>query len=272
MSRWPYFLLAAPLVFFVSPALHAQHGGGGGHFSSGGISGHSLGHSMGHSFGHIFGHSSRGHGSRPGKAPGSRGDELPPLAGTAFLHGHVVMLPGPASGIAEDWQPPQPGFRRFAAVAGPRKPFRARHFDGGFCDPFRFTWHSFLFPDDFDCFVAPFFVMPGLGASYESDKSSTALDSSEPAAQNHPLASHLGVESSPGSPVETQPPVTLLQLRDGSMYGLTRYWIKGDRLHYVTDYGGENSVPLDRVDLEKTSELNLQRGTPLNLPISERKP
>ncbi len=73
-----------------------------------------------------------------------------------------------------------------------------------------------------------------------------------------------------GSAADTEPPsaakpgaerpLTLLQLQDGSMYGLADYWIEGDRLHYLTSYGGENSVPFGQIDLEKTVKLNAERG------------
>jgi hypothetical protein len=67
-------------------------------------------------------------------------------------------------------------------------------------------------------------------------------------------------------------PVALLQLLDGSMYGLTRYWLQGTTLHYVTTYGGENSVPLERIDFAKTTELNAARGTPLDLTRNLQNP
>jgi hypothetical protein len=54
--------------------------------------------------------------------------------------------------------------------------------------------------------------------------------------------------------------VTLLQLRDGSMYGLTEYWVEGENLHYFTTYGGEDFVPLGHIDFEKTVKLNADRG------------
>ena len=57
----------------------------------------------------------------------------------------------------------------------------------------------------------------------------------------------------------------LLMLKDGSMYGLADYWLDGGRLHYITNYGGENSVELDRVDLPATLELNSRQGTPFLL-------
>jgi hypothetical protein len=60
--------------------------------------------------------------------------------------------------------------------------------------------------------------------------------------------------------------IALLQLRDGSMYGLTDYWVKDGELHYRTTYGGENSLPLERIDFLKTVELNAERDVPFVLP------
>lgn len=54
--------------------------------------------------------------------------------------------------------------------------------------------------------------------------------------------------------------ITLLQLKNGWMYGLTDYWVEGGNLHYVTNYGGKNSIPLDQIDLATTIRLNSERG------------
>ncbi len=66
----------------------------------------------------------------------------------------------------------------------------------------------------------------------------------------------------PAAPEESAAPetITLLQLKDGAMYGVTAYWLDHGQLHYVASYGGENTVPLDRVDIEKTVELNSANG------------
>src|SRR5436305_14868885 len=48
------------------------------------------------------------------------------------------------------------------------------------------------------------------------------------------------------------------------MYGLTRYWLEGTNLHYITSYGGENTVPLTRIDIAKTLQLNAERSTPFD--------
>jgi hypothetical protein len=67
-------------------------------------------------------------------------------------------------------------------------------------------------------------------------------------------------ENSSDESKDAEPPDTLLQLKDGSMYGLTAYWVEGGELHYVTNYGGANAIPLDRIDLAKTVQLNASRG------------
>lgn len=177
MRRQIGFLLVLPLAFLVSPPLYGQHGSGGGHgaghFSGGGLSGHSVGHSIGQSLGHMFGNHSRSDSSRLEKGPGSRGGELPPLAGAAFIHGKVVMLPGPGSGMTVDGPPRQMVRGRFAASFVRHEPFAANQFNVGFCDSVRFTWHSFLLPDELDCFGSSFlshrFFSPRFGGFFWSD-------------------------------------------------------------------------------------------------------
>ena len=54
--------------------------------------------------------------------------------------------------------------------------------------------------------------------------------------------------------------VTQLVLKEGFIFGLTDYWVEGGMLHYVTTYGRQNSIDLDRIDLDKTVKLNSDRG------------
>jgi hypothetical protein len=72
-------------------------------------------------------------------------------------------------------------------------------------------------------------------------------------------------ETSPAPAAVEQRPITLLQLKDGSMYGLTQYWVAGGLLNYITDYGARNALPFDRIDMAKTVQLNSQRGVPFVL-------
>ena len=59
--------------------------------------------------------------------------------------------------------------------------------------------------------------------------------------------------------------ITQLALKDGFIFGLTDYWVEGGMLHYVTNYGRQNAIELDRIDLDKTVKLNSDRGVPFVL-------
>ncbi len=57
----------------------------------------------------------------------------------------------------------------------------------------------------------------------------------------------------------------VLFLKDGTVYAITDYWIADNRLHYVTNYGGENSIPLDQLDIQRTVDVNAKRGINITL-------
>jgi hypothetical protein len=98
------------------------------------------------------------------------------------------------------------------------------------------------------------------GAELPDETSSEAADlSSTPAA------------SSTGG-TERNHPTTLLQLKNGWMYGLTDYWVEGDNLRYVTNYGGKNSIPLDLIDFGATIRLNSERGVEFSLHTKHQSP
>ena len=244
------------------PLVAGQHGGGhggggghaGGHASGGSSSGHSFGHSVGHSLGHIFAHHSGGRGSQPKDNPAGR------------IH-----------------NPAHPRPVTFARIRTRRRMFhRNAFFSTGYCDTLRFTWRDSLFPGDSDCFNGsflfdPFFYGASLNTYFWSDSLANSDDSANP--DEPPEAVDNGLATSaeePGAavplPSNAEKPVALLQLVDGSMYGLRRYWLEGTTLHYVTTYGGENSVPLERVDFAKTLQLNAERGTRLDLTQNSHRP
>jgi hypothetical protein len=266
----------------------AQHGFGGGHIS-GGFSGHSAGHAMGssigHSFGHVFGH--RGGRGKGGAFKSGRAEE-PPVAGAAIVKGKLVQMPGPAFVVGAARPPvrhdPFEGFpfrHRFDVF-----PFQ-NQFGFGFCQPFSgfgLRRHHFLLDDNFDCFGGGFFIdslffgsfsenlgfdgtLVGQGAlggnRYASaaasveDASSSSFRDSAAAATKSRVAEGEGL---PAGVVKDERPSTLLVLLEGSMYGLTDYWLQDDRLHYVTTYGAQNSVPIESIDFEKTFQANEERG------------
>ena len=57
----------------------------------------------------------------------------------------------------------------------------------------------------------------------------------------------------------------LLYLKDGTMYAATDYWFSGSKLHYVVSYGGESTVDMDQLDLQRTVDENAKRGIRFSL-------
>jgi hypothetical protein len=79
--------------------------------------------------------------------------------------------------------------------------------------------------------------------------------------QNSPQDSGMSADQSSAvgaSSAEDQPFV--LYLKDGTSYAVTHYWVAGGKLHYVTTYGGENSVPIEQVNVQKTVDENAALG------------
>jgi hypothetical protein len=226
------------------------HGHGGWHFGGQGNSGHSGGHSFGQVLGHLFGRRSGGQGSVLVKNAASRNDDPPRRTPAVFMQRAVR-----------------------------RRMLRSnRLFNSGFCDSLRFSWHDFLFPGDFACLDGGGFDPLFYGGSLRTDFWSDSLGNSQ-AWPESPESIAKALPALPDEPPSAAPtlsnvaePVALLQLLDGSMYGLMRYWIEGTSLHYVTNYGGQNSVALDRIDFASTAKLNAARGTHLDLTRNLRKP
>ena len=67
------------------------------------------------------------------------------------------------------------------------------------------------------------------------------------------------------SGADANAPLVMLYLKDGSVYALSNYWVADGKLHYKTQYGGENSVPLDQIDIQHTVDVNAKRGVNITL-------
>jgi hypothetical protein len=251
-------------------------GGHGGHLSGGFSSGRSSGHSIGHSFAHIFGH--HGQGVSPtalkGASPPEHGKVTPSLESVPRVLDRL----------------PRNGF-----VSGPPICFfpRRRAFGLGGC-PYGWVEHDFNFGGNWNCSNDGFFFDPFFSAWFSGPvpygsafggttwfKGGTAPDPTvqSPAEPNpaYPATDSDVTNETPNFSEGTMPspngmkaerPITLLQLRDGSMYGLTDYWVSDVELHYTTTYGGQNSLPFERIDFEKTVRLNAGGAVPILLPRS----
>jgi len=117
----------------------------------------------------------------------------------------------------------------------------------------------YLYDDDNDayqCFGAEDYA-PDNGFASDDDASA---DDAYPADDDDDARAPDDPAVEPANETTEAPEATLLELKDGSMYGLTAYWVDGGELHYVTTYGGANAIALERIDLEKTVELNASHG------------
>lgn len=70
---------------------------------------------------------------------------------------------------------------------------------------------------------------------------------------------------------EVPAPNSVIYLQDGSNYEVSDYWVADNKLHYVTNYGGENAVDLNQVDIQRTVDANASRGLNFSLHPVEPK-
>ena len=76
----------------------------------------------------------------------------------------------------------------------------------------------------------------------------------------------------PAEPLRQQPApesvtryVTLLAFRDSTVLAVVDYWLQGEMLVYSTSLGVRTVVPIDRLDLALTQQLNFERNVPFIL-------
>lgn len=109
---------------------------------------------------------------------------------------------------------------------------------------------------------------------YGDDRSpsSDAPSSDQPSTANPPSADQ-NAPASQGTPntnpltgnVAESTPTVLLYLKDGTMYAASDYWLVDNKLHYFVNYGGESTVDMDQVDLQRTVDENSKRGVRFSL-------
>jgi hypothetical protein len=69
----------------------------------------------------------------------------------------------------------------------------------------------------------------------------------------------LGSHAKPETRVAAKP-LTLLALRNETIYDVTDYWLDGDRLDYLLPSGTRGVCALNDLDLVRTTQLNSERG------------
>jgi len=232
------------------------HGGSSGH----GSSGHG-GHSIGHSFARLFGHRGQGASAAVSALPDSvlRVSDRQPKDRIVFRPPIGFFLRHRAFGFGECLD----GWFEHNLRFGDSWNCSS---DGFFFDPFFFGWFSGS--ASYGSAFGDIWFRGGTerdSAVWPPAEPNTAYERTISEATDK-TANSSDTTTSSRNGVEAGSPITLLQLRDGSMYGLTDYWVKDGELHYRTTYGGENSLALERIDFAKTVQLNADRDVPFVLP------
>lgn len=240
--RWTIVTTAAGVLAFAcvrTPVARAQHGGG--HAGGGG-----------HMSGPHVSDSPRSHAaiSWPRISAG------PPLAGVGTPSFRFPRRP---------IHPIQPVFPIFRPPVFFRTPFFGFGVGLGFnslwwpnCGPF-WGW-------GFGCNALPFYGY-GFG-NYESVYSPDNLEAQTENQQSGPLMYEYEYPPVPAPAYlygEGSRELAQLYLKDGTVYNITDYWLVNDQLHFTTlDAGGTQSVEhvmvFDQLDLQKTIDVNTQRG------------
>ena len=81
--------------------------------------------------------------------------------------------------------------------------------------------------------------------------------------------------SEPSMPVmqaqQTRTPtssLTLIALRNETIWAVSSYWLNGDRLDYILPSGTRESCDLNAVDLARTTQLNAERGITVTFQVA----
>ena len=80
-------------------------------------------------------------------------------------------------------------------------------------------------------------------------------DQSAPAAQSAPQTVN---------PEEPAVPV-LFYMKNGSVYSASSYWVADGKLHFIFPSGGESSVDVNQLDIQRTVDVNAKSGVPFTL-------
>jgi len=89
---------------------------------------------------------------------------------------------------------------------------------------------------------------------------SMQVESETPSQEYGPFRWQESPAGDSASASDASKPAATIYLKDGSSYGVTDYWLTGGELHYITNYGGENSILMERLDLQRTVDENAALG------------
>jgi len=256
-------LIASPGAAF------AQRGAGGGHLGGGHFGGGV----------HAGAAASTAHGGATGgSATGSAGGHSTIVAFSGSRRsGGATRFSSGTSGRAIFW------FRNAAVNANEWRRWRRYYGGYGFfgaglpfafgfgpgCDPFwaepwAFGCDTFGYWDGFAGGLAGSYgTQSEQGFEQQEEQRQSELQQEEP----QPLFIPPPDESSPEE-IQAEKVLYVLYMKNGAVYAVTNYWLADGKLHYMTSYGGENTIEMSDLDLQKTVDVNAKRG--INFTLSSK--
>jgi hypothetical protein len=151
-----------------------------------------------------------------------------------------VTIPGPTPSLhSRDWRPPYAQLREQPSAYQPRQtaPFNNA--------PAMTNISSVTSVD------------PGFRQLTQAQPTPPAL---EPGPSQVAAAPALSISAGATDPRTSSSSLTLIALRNETIWAVTEYWLAGDRLDYVLPSGAHESCALNDVDLMRTTQLNSERG------------
>lgn len=100
-------------------------------------------------------------------------------------------------------------------------------------------------------------VDPAVRQLAETERLTIAQELVPPQAATVPA---LTMSAPANDPRTSSSSLTLIALRNETIWAVTEYWLAGDRLDYVLPSGAHESCALNDVDLMRTTQLNSERG------------
>jgi hypothetical protein len=184
----------------------------------------------------------------PSPPRGSRPRPFPPR-----IFAPVFLIFGPGFGFFGPFSP----FGPFGTGCGFLGECGFSDFGEPGCNAF-WAWDCGAYGD----YMPMYYSAGGVGSGAQDG---TSMEYGPFAWQSAPLApSNTQAPNSPGDTSATASD-TLIYLNDGTSYAVTDYWLAGSKLHYVTSYGGQNSIDLQQLDFQRTVDENASRGVAFTL-------
>ncbi len=90
----------------------------------------------------------------------------------------------------------------------------------------------------------------------QSERASAPLTKPAPA---------LVMDSNTEGAVSRLPQLTLIALKDGTIYCVTDYWVEGGRLFFALRSGTQGTLDLNQVDWGKTTQIDAEFGIAVSL-------